>query len=99
MRYAARASLGERVDSEGRLMALADDIVSLIERKHWLRGRLREVDIADMLYGQNNDAYQQQVNAECRRLVENNRLLRLGQGGPSDPYTYDLPLVVRKLWS
>jgi len=73
-------------------MTIADDIDALVKRK-W-RLRLTEEDIADMLFGQNN-ASQQRVNSACRQLVEEKRLVRLGKGGPSNPYTYAPPPMER----
>ncbi len=75
-------------------MTIADDIVALVERKRRLR--LTEEDIADMLFGQNN-AYQQRVNADCRLLIQTGKLVRHGNGGPADPYTYSLPDKRRKV--
>jgi hypothetical protein len=75
-------------------MTIADDIVALVERKQH-RLRLTEEDIADMLFGQNN-AYQQRVNADCRLLSDTGRLVRHGDGGPADPYTYSLPPIKRR---
>jgi hypothetical protein len=76
-------------------MALADDIVYLVERKQH-RLHLTEQDIAEFLYGQNN-AYQQLVNSECRRLVDAGRLERQGKGGQADPYTYRTTPIKRRL--
>ncbi len=74
-------------------MTIADDIEVLIKRKRRLS--LTEEDIADMLFGQNNTS-QQRVNSACRQLVAENRLVRLGSGGPSDPYTYHPPSIKRR---
>ena len=75
-------------------MTIADDIVALIKRKRRLR--LTEEDIADMLFGQNN-GYQQRVNAACRLLDKQGRLMRHGKSGPADPYTYSLPPIKRRV--
>jgi len=78
-------------------MTIADKILDLVDRKQHLYGLLTEQDIAEFLYGQNN-AYQQLVNAACRKLVDEGRLVRDNGGGPNDPYTYTLrPLARRKL--
>lgn len=74
-------------------MAIADDVEALVKKK-W-RLRLTEEDIADILFGQDK-AYQQRVNAACRQLLEEGRLVRHGKGGPSDPYAYGPPPVKRR---
>ena len=74
-------------------MTVADDIMALVKRKRRLH--LTEEDIADMLFGQDK-AYQQRVNADCRLLVQEGRLVRNGRGGPDDPYTYSLPPMLRR---
>jgi hypothetical protein len=75
-------------------MTIADDIEALVKRKRRLS--LTEEDIADMLFGQNN-AYQQRVNSACRQLVNEGRLLRRGEGGPADPFTYHVPPIRRRV--
>ena len=69
-------------------MTIADEVLTLVERKRGLN--LTEEDIADILFGQDH-AYQQRVNKACLQLVEQKRLVRRGNGGPADPYTYHLP--------
>jgi hypothetical protein len=74
-------------------MTIADDIEALVKRKRRLN--LTEEDIADMLFGQN--AYPQRVNSACRQLVKEGRLLRRGEGGPADPFTYHVPPIRRRV--
>jgi hypothetical protein len=79
-------------------MTIADDIVDLVERKQRRPQplHLTEEDIAEMLFGQDK-AYQQRVNQDCRFLVDQGRLVRHGSGGPSDPFTYSLPPINRRI--
>jgi hypothetical protein len=63
-------------------MTVADDIETLVARKHGLT----EAQIAERLFG--GDGYQQRVNSTCRRLIKQGRIERYGSGGPSEPYTY-----------
>jgi hypothetical protein len=76
-----------------RSMTTADRIVDIVRR----RQGMTEIEIARALYGA--DAKQQQVNADCRHLVESGALERQGVGGPGDPFTYHLgdgvPLVLK----
>jgi hypothetical protein len=74
-------------------MTIADDIEALVNRKRRLS--LTEEDIADMLFGQHN-AFKQRVNPACRQLVAEKRLVRQGNGGLSDPYTYHPPPIKRR---
>jgi hypothetical protein len=53
------------------------------------RPGMTELEIAKALYGRG--AVQQQVNQECRRLVQRGLVERRGAGGRSDPYVYQLP--------
>ena len=50
------------------------------------RPGMTELEIATSLYGPG--AVQQQVNHDCRRLVEQGLVERRGAGGSSDPYIY-----------
>jgi hypothetical protein len=69
-------------------MTVADDIYSLVVRRHGLT----ELEIARELFG--GDGYQQQVNLPCRQLIDEGRIQRRGQGGPREPFTY-YPLRIR----
>lgn len=75
--------------------AAYDRVLNVITR----RPGLTELEIAKALYGR--DAVQQQVNADCRMLVELGTIERLGVGGRGDPYTYRVsnnpPLAVVKM--
>jgi len=75
-------------------MTVADDVLNLVKRKPRLR--LTAIDITEMLYGQDN-AYQQRVNADCVLLCDQGKLVRNGRGGPSDPYTYSIPPIKRRI--
>jgi hypothetical protein len=79
-------------------MTIADDIVALVERKQRRKRplHLTEEDIAEMLFGQDK-AYQQRVNQDCRLLVGQGKLVRDGEGGPADPFTYSLPPISRRI--
>jgi hypothetical protein len=50
------------------------------------RSGMTEIEIATTIYGPG--ALQQQVNHDCRLLVDRGLLKRHGRGGRSDPYTY-----------
>lgn len=67
-------------------MTVADDIMHEVRLK---AGRT-EYELAALIFGRNN-AYQQRVNSSCRKLVEEGKVIRKGNGGASDPYTYHLP--------
>ena len=45
-----------------------------------------ETQLAQMLFGGRGS--QQRVNAACRRLVRDKRIVRQGKGGLTDPFTY-----------
>ena len=64
---------------------LEDKIEALVRRKY-PRLRLTEEDLSDWLLG--DVFYRPHVNRACRRLVEEQRLDRLGGGVANDPYTY-----------
>ncbi len=64
---------------------LADAIVALVERKH-PRLKLTDEDISEMLFG--HAYYRQRVNAACRRLIAEGRLLRNGEGVAYSPFRY-----------
>ncbi len=76
---------------------LEKKITILIERKY-PRLKLTEEDIAEMLFG---DSFNRpHVNRACRRLVDENRLVREGGGVANDPYWYrpwTEPFVLRNL--
>src|SRR5208283_4016007 len=63
-------------------MALADDIELLVFRSPGVT----EAELVKELFG--NRAYQQRVNSTCRRLIQQGRVMRHGNGGPGDPFTY-----------
>jgi hypothetical protein len=65
-------------------MAIADQIVALVERKPGLTER----ELAEELFGKN--AYQQRLNSDCRLLIGRGILVRSGKGGSADPYRYRL---------
>jgi hypothetical protein len=50
------------------------------------RPGMTELEIAKALFGP--AAMQQQVNQQCRALLKSGRIVRLGNGGGSDPFTY-----------
>jgi len=57
-------------------------VVDIVRR----RPGMTELEIAKAIYGPR--AVQQQVNAECRRLVNLGLVERRGLGGAGDPFTY-----------
>jgi hypothetical protein len=71
-------------------MTVADDIIAEVKRK----SGLTEADLAALIFGRQN-AYQQRVNSTCRKLVAEGVLVRRGNGGPGDPFTYHLPPLRR----
>ncbi len=72
-------------------MAIIDDILREVQIKE---GRT-ENDLAALIFGR-NQAYQQRVNAACRLLVAEGKIVRKGRGGAYDPYTYWLPPIFLK---
>jgi hypothetical protein len=74
-------------------MSIADEILALVERKRRLSLTLE--DIAEMLYGQ-KDGYPQRVEKPCQKLVKEKKLVKCGNGGEADPYTYHLPPIMRR---
>lgn len=76
-------------------MTIADDILALVERKQH-RLKLTAEDIAEMLFGQAG-GYQQRVNSDCNLLVDRGKLVKKGNGGPADPFTYSLPPIKRRI--
>jgi hypothetical protein len=73
-------------------MTIADDIIYEVTR----RSGLTEVELAALLFGRRS-GYQQRVNSICRRLVEEGRIVRHGNGGRGDPYNYHLPPIKRRV--
>ena len=67
---------------ETGVAGFADEILDLVARKPGLT----ETDFADYFYGRGR--FQQHVHAACRRLVEQGRLERHGNGRAGDPFTY-----------
>src|SRR5205823_1718574 len=70
------------VGKRRRAASVGYQIVDIVRR----RPGLTELEIAKLLYGR--DAVQQQVNADCRSLIELGIVERRGEGGRIDPYTY-----------
>ena len=64
---------------------LEDRVEALVGRK-FPRLKLTEEDIAEMLFG--NSFSRPHVNRACRRLVDEQRLIREGGGVAYDPYWY-----------
>jgi hypothetical protein len=62
---------------------LEDKVEALVRRKH-PRLKLTEEDISEWLLG--DASYRPHVNRACRRLVDDNRLVREGGGVAYDPY-------------
>ena len=73
-------------------MTIADDIMYEVKRK---AGRTED-ELAALIFGRDN-AYQQRVNAACRKLVEEGKVVRHGKGGFYDPFTYHLPPMKRRI--
>jgi hypothetical protein len=71
-------------------MTVADDILYEVSRK----SGLTETDLAALIFGR-NAGYQQRVNSACRRLCDQGRIERHGNGGPGDPFTYHLKIKRR----
>lgn len=77
-------------------MAMADDVLALLQRKQH-RLNLPAEDISEMLFGQER-GYQQRVNNVCVQLVAAGDLVHSGKGGLNDPHTYRInPIARRKL--
>jgi len=72
-------------------MTITDDVETLIKRKPRLK--LTMDDISEMLFGKG--AYPQRIERACQQLIAEGRLVRDGNGGPSSPYTYRVPLKRR----
>jgi len=66
------------------MATLGDVLVFLIERGP---GRT-EQELAEAIYGPGG--YQQEVNGECRLLVQRGHIERRGEGGQADSYRYFL---------
>ena len=47
-----------------------------------------EMELAAAIFGDNDKAYQQRVNQDCRMLVNKGVVERRGKGGPADPFKY-----------
>ena len=73
-------------------MTVADDIIYEVRR----RAGHTEEELAALIFGRDN-AYQQRVNSTCRRLVAEGKIVRKGNGGASDPFTYHLPPFPRRI--
>ena len=73
-------------------MTVADDIMHEVRRK---AGRTED-ELAALIFGRDN-AYQQRVNSTCRRLIREGKLVRRGEGGQGDPFTYHLPPIKRRV--
>ena len=67
-------------------MTIIDDVLREVRIKE---GRTED-DLAALIFGRDR-AYQQRVNAACRQLVSEGTIIRKGNGGAYDPYTYWLP--------
>jgi len=72
-------------------MTVEDDIMYEVRRK---AGRTEE-ELAALIFGRDK-GYQQRVNSTCRRLVSERKVVRKGNGGPTDPFTYHLPPLRRR---
>lgn len=72
-------------DKQEAIMTVADDILREIHRKE---GQTEE-ELAARIFGREN-AYQQRVNSTCRRLIEEGKIVRHGEGGQVNPFTYHL---------
>ena len=70
----------------GLRMTVQDDVL----REVRIKEGQTEIELAALLFGRNR-AYQQRVNPACRQLVAATRIVRKGNGGAYDPYTYWLP--------
>jgi hypothetical protein len=70
---------------------LADDSHYGVKRK----SGLTEAELAAPIFGR-RAGYQQRVNPACRRLIEEGRIERQGNGGAADPFTYRIPPIKRR---
>ena len=61
---------------------LVDDVETIIIDNPGLTAR----EIAEKLFG--SDGYQERVDAACRRLIEQKRVRRHGEGHAGKPYRY-----------
>lgn len=68
-------------------MTLRQKIYELVARQPGLT----EAEMACAIFG--DDGYQQRVNSTCRRMIAAGEIERHGEGGPSDPFTYHIPIV------
>ena len=76
----------------GVTMTVADDIMEEVRRK----AGLTEAELAALIFGRSK-AYQQRVNSTCRRLIREGQIVRKGNGGQADPFTYHLPPIKRRI--
>jgi hypothetical protein len=65
-------------------VTIIDALAFLIEKGP---GRT-EKELAEAIYASGDQAYQQHVNQDCRRLADANQVQRRGGGGPRDPFRY-----------
>jgi len=79
--HAPRSMTDTRDESSSR-GRLSDQILVVVNR----HAGMTELDIAKAIYGPT--AIQQQVNQDCRLLVNRGLLRRGGRGGRNEPYTY-----------
>ena len=68
-------------------MTLAEKIAALVA----VQPGLSEAQIAQRIYGA--EGYPQMVNSKCRRLLQEGRIRREGQGYRTDPFTYHPPRI------
>jgi hypothetical protein len=73
-------------------MTVADDILYEVKRK----SGLTEAELAGLIFGR-RAGYQQRVNSTCRRLIEEGRIERQGNGGATEPFTYRIPPIKRRI--
>ena len=69
-------------------------IVDAVLREVQIKGGRTEVDLAALIFGRDK-AYPQRVNAVCRQLIADKIIVRKGNGGAYDPFTYWLPQAPR----
>ncbi len=82
MRGTIRKSPSATARQASRRASLADEILSLVRRQPGLS----ELGIAKSIFGPS--AIQQQVNQDCRLLINRRLIERRGAGGRADPFTY-----------